>query len=153
MASGGKPKLTGYTGDSTKETQAEKKQAEKQLFTYEQLNSTPPTWLKGTARSEWNRLVPLLKKDSAISELDRNTLISYCNTSALIIDCQKEINKAGAFTDDGKKTNFLITQQQAQRDLKGFATSLGLTIESRVKLEYSKAKNTTPDDKFKELLA
>ncbi|WP_195701191.1 phage terminase small subunit P27 family [Companilactobacillus futsaii] len=153
MASGGKPKLTGFKGAVTKETQAEKKQAEQQLFTYAELNSTPPTWLKGTAKSEWNRLVPLLKKDTPISELDRNTLVSYCNTSALIIDCQKEINAHGSFTESGKKSSYLITQQQAQRDLKGFATSLGLTLESRAKLEYGKAKNTTPDDGFKDLLA
>ena len=153
MASGGKPKLTGFTGVVTKETQAEKVQAQKQLFTYSELNSNPPTWLKGTARSEWQRLVPLLKKDTPISELDRNTLVSYCNTSALIIDCQKKINAEGAFTDKGKKSNYLITQQQAQRDLNGFATSLGLTLESRAKLEYSKAKNNTPDDEFKELLS
>jgi len=153
MASGGKPKLTSYTGAVTKETQAEKKQAEQQLFTYAELNSKPPAWLKGTARDEWERLVPLLKKDTPISELDRNTLVSYCNTSALIIDCQKEINKHGAFYDKGKKSSYLITQQQAQRDLKAFATSLGLTLESRAKLEYGKAKNTTPEDSFKELLA
>ncbi|MDK1740084.1 phage terminase small subunit P27 family [Dellaglioa algida] len=153
MALGRPVKLTGYDGDLTKQVKANKKQAQTVLFNYKKLSSNPPDYLKGEALKEWKRVVPLLKKDTPISELDRMVIINYCQTAGIIVDCQKYINENGMFEDDGRKNNYLLTQQQAMRDCKSYATTLGMTLESRSKLEYGKAKNTTPDDPFKELLS
>lgn len=153
MASGRPPKLTAFTGNVTNQTKADKRQAEKQLFSYQELNSNPPDYLNGEALKEWSHIVPLLKKDSPISELDRSMIVSYCITYGLVVDCQKELNKSGRFTDKGKKSPYLTTQQQAMKELKSYSNSLGLTLESRSKLEYTKAQNTAPDDPFKDLVA
>lgn len=153
MVSGRPPVLKDYKADLTKQVKANKEQTQNMLFEYKQLTSTPPDYLKGEALKEWRRVVPLLKKDTPIAELDRMTLANYCQTAGVVIDCQRYINEYGLFEEDGKKSPYLITQQQAMRDCKVYATCLGMTLESRAKLEYGKARNTTPDDPFKELLS
>lgn len=152
MASGRPPVLTDYKGDITKQTARDKEETQKKLFSYQELNATPPSYLKGEAKKEWQRVVPLLKKDTPISDLDKMTLINYCQTAGIIVDCQKYINRHGMF-EDGKKSPYLTTQQQAMRDLKKYATTLGMTLESRQKMEYSNIKKDTPADEFKELLS
>ncbi|WP_125762285.1 phage terminase small subunit P27 family [Companilactobacillus hulinensis] len=152
MASGRPPKLTAYDGNISNQTKADKENTEKQLFSYKDLNSNPPDYLKGEALKEWTHIVPLLKKDSPISELDRGMIVAYCNTYGLMVDCQNALNESGTFDSNGKKSPYLVTQQQATRDLKSYATALGLTLESRSKLEYTKAKNAEPDDPYSDML-
>lgn len=144
-------------GNYSNEFLEQRKEADKELFNFSELTSKPPTWLPSSAKTEWERVEPLLKKDFPISESDYSLLISYVLLFARIKTCEDNIRKYGTFiknkSNGQRKPNPAINvQSQAIRDLKSIATSLGMTLEARHRLAINKAKNETPTDKFEELL-
>ncbi|MEY9979034.1 phage terminase small subunit P27 family [Lysinibacillus sp. RC79] len=122
-----------------------------ELFEYPDLNTLPPTFLNGEALNEWNRVVPLLKSDIPISELDYSLIASYCAAVGTIIECQNHINDNGAMLKDGKSNPAVRVQSQAMKDMRMLANSLGMSLDSRMKLALNKAKEK-PVDPFESLL-
>lgn len=127
------------------------------LFTYPELKSDPPDWLTGSALSEWNRIVPYLKANTPVSELDRALLADYCRCYGVVQTCNNQIAKYGLVitnkeTGIKKKNPYYEIMSQAIKDMKMIATELGMTINSRAKLEMNKAKNDKPKDEFEALL-
>lgn len=72
---------------------------------YEPIDTTTPEELHGYARKEWQKIVPLLKKQTPASQLDRSQLINYCLLAQTVNTCQKYILKDGlcVMTDKGTK--------------------------------------------------
>lgn len=139
------------------EERSQREDAKEELFNHEELISTPPDFLPPSAVSEWNRLVPVMKKDFPLSETDYGLLISYCLAFSRIKTAEGEIRKTGTFiTNENtgtKQANPAIrVQSQAMKDLKASASALGMTLEARSKLALNKAKNEKPVDEFEELL-
>ncbi|MGE7691335.1 phage terminase small subunit P27 family [Lysinibacillus sp. NPDC097214] len=123
-----------------------------ELFEYPDLNTQPPTFLTGEALNEWNRVVPLLQSDIPISELDYSLITSYCAAVGTIIDCQNDINKRGVILADTEKPNPSVrVQSQAMKDMRMLANSLGMSLDSRMKLALNKVKEK-PVDPFESLL-
>lgn len=144
-------------GNYSNEFLEQRKEADKSLFEYPKLVSSPPAWLPPSAKTEWERVEPLLKKDFPISESDYSLLVSYVLLFARIKTCEDNIKKYGTFiknkSNGQRKPNPAINvQSQAIRDLKSVATSLGMTLEARHRLAINKAKVETPKDEFEELL-
>lgn len=139
------------------EERSQREDAKEELFNHEELISTPPDWMPPSSISEWNRLVPVMKKDFPLSETDYGLLISYCLSYSRIKTAESEIRKSGTFITN-EKTGFkqpnpaVRVQSQAMKDLKASASALGMTLEARSKLALNKAKNEKPVDKFEELL-
>lgn len=139
------------------EERSQREDAKEELFNHEELISTPPDFLPPSAVSEWNRLVPVMKKDFPLSETDYGLLISYCLAFSRIKTAEGEIRKTGTFiTNENtgtKQANPAIrVQSQAMKDLKASASALGMTLEARSKLALNKAKNEKPSDPFEELM-
>ena len=139
------------------EEHAQREDAKEELFNHEELSTQPPDWLPQSATSEWDRLVPVMKKDFPLSETDYGLLISYCLAFSRIKTAEGEIRKTGTFiTNENtgtKQANPAIrVQSQAMKDLKASASALGMTLEARSKLALNKAKNEKPVDEFEELL-
>lgn len=155
----GHPKLLEDTkGNISSEEKAIRVEAREELFKQQPLiNITPPDWMAASARSEWNRIVPTLKKDYPLSEADYGSLVAYCLAFARMKTAEAEIRKSGTFItcENGvKKANPAVrVQSQAMSDLKKQATSLGMTLESRSKLALNKVKNDEPEDPFKKLMS
>ena len=155
----GHPKLLEDTkGNISSEEKAIRVDAREELFKQQPLiKITPPDWMAASARSEWNRIVPTLKKDYPLSEADYGSLVAYCLAFARMKTAEAEIRKSGTFItcENGvKKANPAVrVQSQAMSDLKKQATSLGMTLESRSKLALNKAKNDEPEDPFKKLMS
>ena len=146
----GHPKLLEDTkGNVSNEEKAIRVDAREELFKQQPLmNITPPDWMAASARSEWNRIVPTLKKDYPLSEADYGSLVAYCLAFARMKTAEAEIRKSGTFItckNGSKKANPAVS-------VKKQATSLGMTLESRSKLALNKAKNDEPEDPFKELM-
>ncbi|MGM0214286.1 phage terminase small subunit P27 family [Enterococcus sp. AZ109] len=141
------------------EQKAQREDAKQALFTHQELTSTtPPEWLPASAKSEWARLLPVMKKDYPLSETDYGLLISYCLSFSRMKTAEGEIRKFGTFitnTKTGtKRANPAVAvQSQAMKDLKSSAGALGMTLEARSRLALNKAKENTPIDPFESLMA
>lgn len=140
----------------TNEEKAQRKDLQQALFEYPKLNAKAPDWLSGRALTEWNRIVPLLRKETPISELDRSLLATYCRLYAAIQTCNDDIKKHGlVITTDNvtrKKNPYVDIMSQSIKDMKSIAVELGMTIQARAKMELKKSKSDQPQDKFEAML-
>jgi P27 family predicted phage terminase small subunit len=141
----------------SREQKAQREDAKRELFEQAELVTDPPTWLPQSATTEWNRLVPVLKKDFPLSETDFGMLVSYCLAFSRIKTAESEIRRSGTYLIDentGKKAvnPAVRVQSQAMKDLKQAASSLGMTLEARSKLALNKAKEEVKDP-FEELMS
>ncbi|MFR4507781.1 MAG: phage terminase small subunit P27 family [Enterococcus avium] len=140
------------------EQKAQREDAKKELFTYQELTSTtPPEWLPASAKSEWERLLPIMQKDFPLTETDFGLLVSYCLAFSRIKTAEGEIRKYGTYTTNKKtgikKVNPAVSvQSQAMKDLKSNATALGMTLEARSKLALNNNKQKESIDPFQELM-
>ncbi|MCI1633694.1 MAG: phage terminase small subunit P27 family [Liquorilactobacillus nagelii] len=136
---------------------AQRKDMETALFNYPQLKDDPPDWLKGRALTEWKRVVPYLKANTPISELDRGLLADYCRCYSIVQTCETDITKHGLVltnkeTGIKKKNPYYEIMSQAMKDMKMISVELGMTINSRAKMELNKQKQDKPKDEFEALL-
>ncbi len=83
----GHPKILHDTkGNISSEEKAIRVDAREELFKQQPLiNITPPDWMAASARSEWNRIVPTLKKDYPLR-------IHYFNVFVSELDTKLETN-------------------------------------------------------------
>lgn len=150
-------KLVDVKKHLTDEEKAQRKDMQQALFEYPQLKDEAPSWLKGSALNEWERIVPYLKANTPISELDRALLADYCRSYSIVQTCNNDIIKHGVVitnkeTGVKKKNPYYEIMSQSIKDMKMIAVELGMTINSRAKLEMNKAKNDKPADEFEALL-
>ena len=140
------------------EQKAQREDAKKELFNYQELSTiSPPDWMPESAKSEWNRLLPILKTDYPLSETDYSTLISYCLAFSRIKTAENEIRKYGTFITNErtkqKKVNPAVAMQsKAIRDMKSCASALGMTLEARSRLALNKSKQKESVDPFQQLM-
>lgn len=144
-----------FKGHASKEEKAQRSDAKKELFNHAELKTTPPDYFNVTARNEWERIVPVLKKDLPLSEADYGMLVSYCLAFARIESAEREIRNKGVFftrKNGSKATNPAVSMQsQAMKDLKAAATALGITMIERSRIALNNAKKE-PLDPFAELM-
>lgn len=131
----GRPKklLDATSKNWTKEELEERRKAEEALYEHETLDmSDVPVYLDEIATAEWVRILPLLQK-LPISELDRTAVAQYCVYTSIFQQATEDINERGSIV--GGKTNPSINiLNNASKELKGLANSLGLNIGSRLKI-------------------
>ncbi|QEU48013.1 phage terminase small subunit P27 family [Schleiferilactobacillus harbinensis] len=125
------------------------------MFDFKELTAQPPEWLDDLAVSEWQRIVPLLKADVPISELDVAMLASYCQTYSDIQKSAKHIQDEGpvveAVSGSIKVNPYMNVKRNATQDLMKLADALGLSVYGRLKMQI-KGDVKTPDDPFAKLV-
>ena len=127
--------VTNLSAHLSKKQLADRVASEKALFTYKELQVQPPTWLDDYAVTEWHRIVPLLKKDIPVSELDAALIASHCQADSV------KANPA-------VKMKLDATNQMMRID-----EVLGLSVYSRAKLALKSETKKKPDDPFAELVS
>ena len=135
----GRPKkpLELQSGNLTKEIQETKELEEQEIrnLNKNQL-AKPPTWLRdSTAKKEWKRLNKELEEISVICNLDYNNLGAYCNAYSFYVQATKELDKEP----------LIRIQLKYYEEMKKFASLLGLTIDSRLKIATIKNQNNQND--------
>ena len=135
----GRPKkpLELQSGNLTKEIQETKELEEQEIrnLNKNQL-AKPPTWLRdSTAKKEWKRLNKELEEISVICNLDYNNLGAYCNAYSFYVQATKELDKEP----------LIRIQLKYSEEMKKFASLLGLTIDSRLKIATIKNQNNQND--------
>lgn len=145
-----------FKGHASSEEKDQRREAKENLFKQSPLKTEPPKFLTATALKEWNRIVPVLKKDLPLGEADYANLVAYCIAYARIESAEREIRNKGVFlkTNDGaKKENpAIMMQSRAMKDLKMISTSLGMTMIERSRMSLNNAKIKSPSDPFKDLM-
>lgn len=133
-------------GNRTKEELEQAELLENGLEQFEPINiNEVPSDLTKNAKKEWLRVVPLLEQ-LPIADLDHDRIKRYCQLVAIVDDAYKHISKYGAVNEDNtKKTAQFMVYMDGLKELKSICGSLGMTIDSRMRLvvpiEKDKAKS------------
>lgn len=124
---------------------------------YDAIDLDVPSELSGYAKKEWLKIVPLLKKQTPTSNLDRSQLINYCMLAQTVHNCQQHILDEGlvvAGSNGSTKPNpYFNIQDKAIKSMKSIAIEFGMTINSRARLENDKVKQADPNDPFASVLS
>lgn len=148
--------ITQMRGVMSKKKLADRRAMEESLFTYQELVDQPPAWLDEYAVTEWQRIVPLLKKDIPVSELDAALIASHCQAYSDIQKAAELIQKQGMMveTTDSVKANPAVKMKlDATNQMIRIDDLLGLSVYSRAKLAVKNETKKKPDDPFADLMS
>ena len=148
--------ITQMRGVMSKKNLADRREMEESLFTYQELVDQPPAWLDEYAVTEWQRIVPLLKKDIPVSELDAALIASHCQAYSDIQKAAELVQEQGMMVDtaDSVKANPAVKMKlDATNQMIRIDDLLGLSVYSRAKLAVKNESKKKPDDPFAELVS
>ena len=148
--------ITQMRGTMSKKKLADRRDMEESLFTYQELVDQPPAWLDDYAVTEWQRIVPLLKKDIPVSELDAALIASHCQAYSDIQKAAELVQEQGMMveTTDSVKANPAVKMKlDATNQMMRIDEVLGLSVYSRAKLALKSETKKKPDDPFAELVS
>ena len=148
--------ITQMRGTMSKKKHADRRDMEETLFTYQELVEQPPAWLDDYAVTEWQRIVPLLKKDIPVSELDAALIASHCQAYSDIQKAAELIQEQGMMveTTDSVKANPAVKMKlDATNQMIRIDDLLGLSVYSRAKLAVKNETKKKPDDPFADLMS
>lgn len=89
------------------------------------------------ALAEWMRIVPILLNSKVLTQGDLATVVGYCTQYSLYNKAKAEVDEHGItiLGPMGKKKNPAVTVlQDAGKQMRAFATELGLTPAARTKV-------------------
>ena len=113
-----------------------------------------PSWIKGEAKKNWNRLIKILSAANIVTEADRSAFAIYCQLYSEIVELQSDIDKEG-FTHYSDKTNRYFANPKVnilntkQRLFISLSSEFGLTPSSRSRFVIP---SNIQDDDFPELM-
>lgn len=148
--------ITQMRGVMSKKNLADRREMEESLFTYQELVDQPPAWLDEYAVIEWQRIVPLLKKDIPVSELDAALIASHCQAYSDIQKAAELVQEQGMMVDtaDSVKANPAVKMKlDATNQMIRIDDLLGLSVYSRAKLAVKNETKKKPDDPFANLMS
>lgn len=122
-------------GNHNKEELEQSEMRENSLEQFKKIDvENIPDDLTENGKKEWLRVVPLLQQ-LPIAELDYDRIKRYCQLVALTDDAYKHIMKFGSINEEGtKRTPQYFNYMDGLKELKTLCGSLGMTIDSRMKL-------------------
>lgn len=141
-------------GNLTVEQQEAKKITEKAMKDLQKIEKKPPDWLDGTAKNEYNRIIPLLQ-ELPIASLDLALVSSYCQAYSDYQRATVELTSGETvtFTERGSKVNpWHRVKVDSFNIMNSIAPKLGMTIDSRMKIFTPKANEKKPDDPMGDFL-
>ena len=148
--------ITQMRGVMSKKKLEDRREMEETLFTYQELVDQPPAWLDEYAVTEWQRIVPLLKKDIPVSELDAALIASHCQAYSDIQKAAELVQEQGMMVDtaDSVKANPAVKMKlDATNQMIRIDDLLGLSVYSRAKLAVKNETKKKPDDPFADLMS
>lgn len=84
------------------------------------LPDEPPSYLTGTARYMWRRLVPLIKSDPTVNEMDKTMVEAFCINYQMMREAYDHIHKNGALNPIIKTVVNPVTGKIIAHDSLGF---------------------------------
>lgn len=109
-----------------------------------------PTRLKGMARKEWNRLVPILKDAGLFTRVDRNAMAMYCDQYSIYCEAMKSINDVGAVIKDSQnrpaQNPYFRVANKASGIMSRMLVEFGMTPSSRSRVQVVPPEGATQDE-------
>ena len=149
------------TGDYTQDKQKQMELIDRELeLTKTNKPLKCPNWVKDKiAKAEFKRLSKELADANLLSYLDLNILVNYCISYANyrkateeLMDAPLTVTKVSANGVIGTDINPLVKVQKIYSDeIKKYASMLGLTVDSRMKIATIKVENSEEDPLLKAL--
>lgn len=144
--------LNASTKHYSEEERIQKQKEEEKLYNYAPLDfSYFPMGLLRGAYPEWERIGHFVG-DLPLSELDSQTLVSYCNYVYLYSKLAEEVSIEGEVTNEGKLNPKVTAMMGYSKQIKSATNDLGLTINSRLKLVAPKEVEDESKDPLGQLL-
>lgn len=137
---------TQINSHKTKAEMIKKQQEEQKAGDFRGLSLNVPDWIDEEAQKEYRRVAPMLKKLN-ITALDRQVLTDYCIAVSTLKKAIKEIEKQGLMID-GKKNPAVNIMLDMQKEIRANAGSLGMTLDSRMKLVKTDDNNVDDVDPY-----
>lgn len=108
-----------------------------------------PKWLTGSAREEWNRILPLLLAEKCVSRWDRAALVLYCQEWKTYVEATQKLRMVRGLLAKGSKGQLmehplLRIRDKAFRKLLQVASEFGLTPAARSRLNVQAGDATDP---------
>lgn len=111
-----------------------------------ELQKTPPAHLDKVAKAEYRRIVNAIGK-LPLCDLDRAELEMYCSWYSIYKKLSKEFKTEELISDAPKKLSML---EKATRNIKGLASDLGLTVNSRLQMNMPKVDKENKHESLRE---
>lgn len=144
--------ISASTGARSSEDIEQRKQEEQLLYNYEPLDvEAVPSGITKEGYLIYQELAPRMKQ-LPISALDEGILTMYCNLFAIYSEMAQEVSEFGPIDPSGKMSTAYKVMMDASKQLKSLASSLGLTLDSRMKLVIPEASKPEPEDPFGDML-
>lgn len=113
-----------------------------------------PSDLGPAARAEWERVVPMLWNRRVIEDLDVNVLRAYCQTAALVWECDRQLVNEGLVTLSSRgvptQNPIVRTRTQLIETMRKLSIELGLTPLARGRVQPMPEPDV--DDPFEAIL-
>ena len=97
-----------------------------------------PAWLGTTAKKEWKRVLPLLKKNGLVTDADYMALCAYCQSVDTWVEAEKMKRAEGLVTTTSNGTEVqhpaVNIANSALNNILKFGREFGLTPSSRTGL-------------------
>jgi P27 family predicted phage terminase small subunit len=137
----------------TNEEKEQKQNVENAMDDLQPIQKSPPNWLSKTAKTEYNRIYPLLQ-ELPIKSLDLAMVSTYCQAYADYQEANRMLSKTDTveYTERGSKLSpWHTVKRDSFNIMNSIAPKLGLTIDGRLKILPPK-KEEKPEDEFGEML-
>jgi P27 family predicted phage terminase small subunit len=100
---------------------------------------SPPAVLRGEARREWRRVVPMLEAIGVLAEIDRAALAAYCQSWGRWLKAERELAREGMTfeTDKGNHVQHPLVgiARRAMADVVRYSAEFGMTPSARSRVQ------------------
>ena len=118
----------------------DKKEREAIAGDFPAVSLNAPDWLDDIAKAEYERVAEFLV-DLNVTELDQTSLAMYANAYARYRQAAKDVNEFGIYArtsngeiDTTRKSPAVAVMSDMSKEIRSYASSLGMTLDSRTKL-------------------
>lgn len=136
---------TQINSHKTKAEMLKKEEEEELAGDFRGLALKVPDWIDSDAQKEYRRVAPMLKKLN-ITALDRQVLIDYCIAVSTLKKAIVVVDAQGILMPDGRKNPAVNVMLDMQKEIRANASSLGMTLDSRMKLVKPEDKSDDDDE-------
>ena len=116
----------------------------------------PPEWLGEEGRTEWARVLDLVRSVGLYTGVDRAILASYCLTWEQMVEAQEKVREQGTviYTESGepKRSPWVVTLEKSQQSLRLLCSEFGFSPASRSKVSLPRAEKSA-HEKIQELIS
>lgn len=131
-------------GHYNNDDKADRAKSDEYLKTYDAINTNAPEFLDDQAKTIFAEMIHA-SKENTLKSIDAPLLATFSQIYSNVINAIQNINENGLVID-GKINPYERILNKESVQLKALAVELGITPNSRARIELNRAKNHKPED-------